>query len=65
MVCRWYEDISDFYDDPLPSMENMGIILASHLSQIEEEFAASSIIHKFFRVPFQEKYVLIPLLHLG
>lgn len=60
-----YLECSDFYDDPLPSMENMGIILASHLSQTEEEFPASLITHKFFRLPFQEKFVLIPLLHLG
>lgn len=60
-----YLECSDFYDEPLHSMENLGIILASDLSVIEEEFPASSITYKFFRVPFQDKYVLIPLLHLG
>lgn len=60
-----YLECTDFYDDPLPSMENMGILLASNLNSTEDEFLASSIIHKFFRLPFEDKFVLIPLLHLG
>lgn len=60
-----YQECEDFYDDPFPSMENMGILLVSNLNTIEEEFVANSIIHKFFRLPFEEKFVLIPLLHLG
>lgn len=53
------------YDDPLPSMENLGILLASELSATEEEFLVTSVIHKFFRLPFEDKFVLIPLLHMG
>lgn len=56
-------ECDDFYDDPFPSMENMGIILASNLSPIDEEFIASSIVHKFFRLPYDDKDVLIPILH--
>lgn len=59
LVCQ------DFYDDPLPSMENMGIILASQLSETVEEFPVSEITYKFFRIPFQNDFVLIPLLHLS
>lgn len=60
-----FKQCEDFYDDPLPSMANMGIILATNLSTIEEEFPASSIQHKFFRLPHEDGYVLVPLLHLG
>lgn len=56
---------SDFYDDPIPSMENMGIILASNLSETIEEFSATAITHKFFRLPFENEFVLIPLLHIS
>lgn len=55
----------NFYDDPVPSMENMGIILAGKLSTVEEEFPETSIVHKFFRLPFEDDFVLIPLLHFG
>lgn len=60
-----YTECEDFYDDHFPSMENMGILLASKLSETEEEFSATSISHKFFRLPFEEKFALISLLHLG
>lgn len=60
-----YLKCNDFYVDPVRSMENMGIILASNLSETEEEFPVTSITHKFFRLPFEDEYVLIPLLHLG
>lgn len=53
----------DFYVDPFPSMENMGTILASQLSKNIEEFPASAITHKFFRIPFEEDFVLVPILH--
>lgn len=59
LVCR------DFYDDPLPSMENMGIILASGLSKTVYEFPTTAITHKFFRLPFEQDFVLIPILHVG
>lgn len=59
LVCK------DFYDDPLPSMENMGIILASKLNESVEEFRVTEITHKFFRIPFEKDFVLIPLLHLA
>lgn len=55
----------NFYHDPMPSMQNMGTILASNLSESVEEFPATSIIHKFFRLPFENDFVLIPILHLG
>lgn len=56
---------SDFYDEPIHSMENMGIVLASDLSTVEEEFTADSIINKFFRMPYEDKFVLVPILHVG
>lgn len=59
LTCR------DFYDDPVPSMENMGTILASNLSENSYEFPATAITHKFFRMPLENEFVLIPLLHLG
>lgn len=60
-----FQKCTDFFDDPLPSMENMGIILASDLSNDEEDFPASSIMYKFFRLPFEDQFVLTPLLHLS
>lgn len=60
-----YLKCEDFYDDPVSSMENMGILLASNLSSIEETFLVDSITRKFFRLPFEDKYVLLPLLHLS
>lgn len=59
LTCR------DFYDDPLSSMDNMGIILASNLCETVEEYPARAIQHKFFRLPFENDFVLVPLLHLG
>lgn len=58
-----FMEYADFYDEPIPSMENMGIILACNLSMVEEEFAASSVAYKFFHLPYEEKSVLIPILH--
>lgn len=54
---------SDFYVEPIKSMENMGILLASNLSTVEEEFNIDSIVNKFFRMPYEDKFVLVPILH--
>lgn len=59
LTCR------DFYSEPLPSMENMGTILASNLSKNLYEYPVTAITSKFFRLPYQNEYVLIPLLHIG
>lgn len=53
----------NFYEIPLPSMEYTGTLLVGNLSQEEEEFPATSVLYKFFRLPFEEKFVLLPLLH--
>lgn len=60
-----YTKCEDFYDDTLPSMSNMGIVFARNLSTNEEQFSADSILHKFFRLPHEDGYVLVPLLHLA
>lgn len=48
-----YMECTDFYDDPVSSMDNMGILLASNLSTVEEDFLTSSITHKFFRGKYE------------
>lgn len=53
----------NFFDFPVSSMENLGIILASQLSVLKEEFPIDSVIHKYYRLPFEDKFVLIPLIH--
>lgn len=53
----------NFFEYPVSSMENLGVILASDLSILEEEFPIDSIVHKYYRIPLGGKYVLIPLIH--
>lgn len=60
---RRYLDCKNFYEHPLPSMEYTGTVLAGDLSLEEEEFPADSVLYKFFRIPFADKFVLLPLLH--
>lgn len=62
---RRFQQCEDFFTDPLPSMENVGIILASDLSTSEEDFPESSIMYKLSRLPYEDRDVLIPLLHMG
>lgn len=53
----------NFFEYPVASMENLGVILASDLSVLEEEFPIDSIVHKYYRLPIGGKYVLTPLIH--
>lgn len=59
---RRYLRCENFFDYPVPSMENQGIILASTLSSVDEDFPAEDVLHKYFRLPYRDKFVLTPLL---
>lgn len=52
-----------FFEYPVASMENLGIILASDLSNLQEEFPYDTVVHKYYRLPLGVKYVLTPLIH--
>lgn len=60
---RRFLKCQNFYEYPVGSMENLGIILASDLSISIEEFPINSVLHKYYRLPFQQKFVLLPLIH--
>lgn len=49
---RRFLKCENFYEYPVGSMENLGTILASKLSKIEEEFPISAVIYKYYRLPF-------------
>lgn len=52
-----------FFEYPVSSMDSLGIVLASDLSILEEEFSTNTIGHKYYRLPYEEKFVLIPIIH--
>lgn len=59
---RRYLKCENFYDYPVASIENQGTILASLMNTVEESFPAEDVIHKYYRIPSDDKFVLIPLL---
>lgn len=59
---RRYLRCENFFDYPVKSMENLGIILASEPNSIEEDFPAQDVLYKYYRLPYHDKFVLTPLL---
>lgn len=51
-----------FFKEPVCS-KSFGIIQYSDVSSEEETFFYSDILYKFFRMPFEDKFVLVPILH--
>lgn len=59
---RRYLSCENFFDYTVQSMENLGILLASASSLVEEDFPAEDVLHKYYRLPYHDKFVLTPLL---
>lgn len=52
-----------FFTEPLNSATALGIIQYSELSENIEVFNFSDVEYKYFRIPYNEDFVLIPILH--
>jgi hypothetical protein len=62
IIGQRYNTVEFFFESPMSSLE-LGIALCSDLNPVLEKFPLSSITTKFFRLPYQNKNVLISLLH--
>lgn len=60
---RRFLKCGNFFEDPVASMDNLGIILASNLSIVEDVFPIDTILYKYYCLPYEDSYVLTPILH--
>lgn len=59
-----FDNLVPFYkDEYFDSQEYLGIVIAGSLSTAKEIFPVSKIKYKFFRIPYQNGFLLYPLLH--
>lgn len=56
-------NICSFFTEPLDSASALGIVKYSHLNSLVEQFNFSDIDYKYFRIPYNDVFVLIPILH--
>lgn len=56
-------NINSFFEAPLNSQVCLGIVTYTLLDTNIETFKYSDVKYKFFRIPFNELFVLIPILH--
>lgn len=55
---------SNFFTDPFDSMETLGICLVdSNPSEEEEQFHINDIDNKLLCLPYEDKVLLVPMLH--
>lgn len=56
-------NLSPFFTEPLNSAKALGIIQYTDVSDQIEVFKCSDVDFKYFRIPYHEDFVLIPILH--
>lgn len=57
-------DVEDFFVDPVPSKISLGISIANlNINVVEEIFDIENIICKLVRLPYENKSILLPILH--
>lgn len=63
MVGHRFDNPRDFFSKPASSIQLLGIMEVGKVLEQEEYFPVSQIQHKFMILPYDENYVLIPILH--
>ncbi|XP_067621954.1 uncharacterized protein drl isoform X2 [Eurosta solidaginis] len=58
-----FKEISSYFSEPVESFPALGILLASGLSEQPLQIPKRNIEYKYFCIPFQSSYILIPILH--
>lgn len=62
IIGQKFRTLEDFYESPCKSSK-LGIFLASNMGGPLELWELSEICEKYVKLPYKNKYVLIPLLH--
>lgn len=60
---RRCKDIKSFFTEPVDSASALGIIQYTQLYSQIEQYNFSDIDYKYFRIPYGDSFVLIPILH--
>ncbi|XP_067638075.1 uncharacterized protein [Eurosta solidaginis] len=63
VVANAFLKVDNYYEAPLESLSALGILVGSRLDEMRLEISWEDIEHKYFCIPFENKYLLIPLLH--
>ncbi|XP_036319869.1 uncharacterized protein LOC118734260 [Rhagoletis pomonella] len=58
-----FKEISNYFIEPLESFSGLGILLASGLSDEIIRFKKKNIKYKYFCIPYENNFLLIPILH--
>lgn len=60
---RRCQNIRPFFNEPVDSASALGIVQYTQLYSQIEQYKFSDIDYKYFRIPYEKSYVLIPILH--
>jgi hypothetical protein len=63
VVGRRYLEVTNFFEWPLVSLSDLGIAYCKTLHTEFELFKIDQVTSKFFRLPYHDGFVLIPILH--
>lgn len=61
--CMVFRKTENFFDEPVHSFAGLGIVVASDLSSDVVKIEKKDIDFKYFCIPYENKFLLIPLLH--
>lgn len=62
VIAKLFINARNFFTDPVPSSA-LGILLVDGVEEDEHVFLTSNIIYKFVRLPYNDFYILSPMLH--
>ncbi|KAI8123574.1 hypothetical protein CVS40_5886 [Lucilia cuprina] len=62
-VCKIFQKTENYFEEPFQSFSDLGIVVGSSLSTETFVVKREDIDLKYFCIPFDNKFLLIPLLH--
>lgn len=63
VLAKTFTNIRRFFDEPDDSLEELGILLVDGVSEETDMFLVADIKYKYVRLPYQNHFVLLPILH--
>lgn len=63
IVCKVFRNARDFFTEPIASCAGLGIMLVDGTGDEEIAFDLTEVKYKLVRLPYQQFFVLIPMIH--
>lgn len=59
-----FEKTEIYFDEPVNSVDSLGILVAKQMSESVNVFFEEDISYKYLALPYDDNFILIPLLHI-